>query len=340
MASSTARLSLRSRSRRRALRLAAVAAVLALGAPLARAQPDGANGAWPTRPVRIVVGFPGGSTPDMAARTIAAPLAAALGQPVVIENRPGASGNVAADIVAKATDGHTLGVVINGNLTTSKLLNPALPFDPATAFAPISLLTTAPLLLVGSASQPEGAAFIEAARKAGDQWNYGSPGNGSVGHLGMELLKAREPGVAAVHVPYQGNPQVAAALLSGEIHMALVPPGIAMPHVKAGKLHAIGVTSGRSVLVPEVPPLADAGLRDFTLEVWTALVAPARMPKATQERLAAEVARIVREPDTRQKLFQQGWQAVGSAPQALATRVREETAAMKKVIESGGIKLE
>jgi tripartite-type tricarboxylate transporter receptor subunit TctC len=328
--------------RRGTLALAASALLLGVAPSAALAQATGAPApaAWPTRPIHILVGFPGGSTPDMAARTIAPPLSAALGRPVIVENRPGASGNVAADLVAKATDDHTLGVVINGNLTTSKLLNDRLPFDPATDFAYISLLTTAPLVLVASASQPGGEGFLAAARQAGDRWNYGSPGNGSVGHLGMELLKARAPGVAAVHVPYPGNPQVAGALLSGEIHMALVPPGIAMPHVKAGRLQAVGVTSGRSVLVPEVPPLAELGVRDFVLEVWTALVAPARLPKAAQERLASEIARIVREPDTRQKLFQQGWQAVGSAPQALATRVREETLAMKKIIAARNIRQE
>ncbi|MBT9476692.1 MAG: tripartite tricarboxylate transporter substrate binding protein, partial [Polaromonas sp.] len=144
-----------------------------------------AAAAWPSKTVRLLVGFPGGSTPDMAARTLAEPLSRALGQPVIVENRPGASGNIAADQIAKASDDHTLGVVINGNLTSAKQLYPSLPYDPATDFAPISLLTTAPLLLVAPADQPAGAAFFAAARQGGDQWNYGSVGKGSVGHLGM-----------------------------------------------------------------------------------------------------------------------------------------------------------
>ena len=295
---------------------------------------------WPTRAVRILVGFPGGSTPDMAARTLAEPLAKALGQPVIIENRPGASGNIAADLVAKATDDHTLGVVINGNLTSAKLLFPQLPYDPAKDFAPISLLATAPLLLVAPASQPGGADFFAAARRGGSQWNYGSVGNGSVAHLGMELLKSRAPGVAPLHVPYPGNPQVITAMLGGQIQMALMPPGVAMPHVRAGKLRAIGLAGGRSALVPEVPPLAEAGLRNVNLEVWTALVGPASLSPVAQARLSQEVPRIVRDAQTRQKLFDQGWQAVGSSPEGLKRRIQDEAAMLGSIIQTRGIKIE
>ncbi|MDP3753154.1 MAG: tripartite tricarboxylate transporter substrate-binding protein [Polaromonas sp.] len=296
--------------------------------------------AWPTRPVRILVGFPGGSTPDMAARTLAEPLVRALGQPVIVENKPGASGNIAADQVAKATDDHTLGVVINGNLTSAKLLYPKLPYDPAKDFAPISLLTTAPLVLVAPASQPGGAEFFKAARQGGAQWNYGSVGNGSVAHLGMELLKSRAPGVAPVHVPFPGNPQVVTAMLGGQIQMALIPPGVAMPHVRSGKLRAIGLAGGRSSLVPEVPPLAEAGLQNVNLEVWTALIGPASLSKAAQARLALEVPRIIRDADTRQKLFNQGWQAVGTSPDGLKSRVKDEAAILGNIIQTRGIRIE
>jgi len=296
--------------------------------------------AWPTRPVRILVGFPGGSTPDMAARTLAEPLSRALGQPVVIENKPGASGNIAADQVAKATDDHTLGVVINGNLTSAKLLYPKLPYDPAKDFAPISLLATAPLVLVAPANEPGGADFFAAARQGGARWNYGSVGNGSVAHLGMELLKSRVPGLTPVHVPFAGNPQVVTAMLGGQIQMALIPPGVAMPQVRAGKLKAIGLAGGRSSLVPEVPPLADAGVKNVNLEVWTALIGPAGLSKAAQARLAQEVPRIIREADTRQKLFNQGWQALGTSPDGLRSRVKDEAAILGAIIQSRGIKLE
>lgn len=296
--------------------------------------------AWPTRPVRILVGFPGGSTPDMAARTLAEPLSRALGQPVIIENKPGASGNIAADQVAKATDDHTLGVVINGNLTSAKLLYPKLPYDPAKDFTPISLLATAPLVLVAPVGEPGGADFFAAARQGGTQWNYGSVGNGSVAHLGMELLKSRVPGLTPVHVPFAGNPQVVTAMLGGQIQMALIPPGVAMPHVRTGKLKAIGLAGGRSSLVPEVPPLADAGVANVNLEVWTALIGPANLSKAAQARLAQEVPRIIRDADTRQKLFNQGWQAVGTSPDGLKSRVKDEAAILGGIIQSRGIKLE
>jgi len=295
---------------------------------------------WPTKPVRILVGFPGGSTPDMAARTLAEPLSKILGQPVIIENKPGASGNIAADQIAKATDDHTLGVVINGNLTSAKMLNPKLPYDPAKDFTFISLLTTAPLVLVAPINLPSGSAFFDAARNGGDKWNFGSVGNGSVGHLGMELLKSKAGGLTAVHIPYQGNPQVVTALLGGQIQMALVPPGIALPQIRAGKLKAIGLTSGRSALATEIAPLADAEIRNFNLEVWTALVGPANLSKAAQTRLNAEVSKIIRDADTRQKLFNQGWQAVGTSPEGLVMRVKSETAIMGGIIAMRNIKIE
>ena len=295
---------------------------------------------WPTKPVRILVGFPGGSTPDMAARTLAEPLSRALGQPVIIENKPGASGNISADLVAKATDDHTLGVVINGNLTSAKMLFPKLPYDPAKDFTPISLLTTAPLVLVAPNSMPSGIAFFDAARASGDKWNYGSVGNGSVGHLGMELLKSKAGGLQVVHVPYQGNPQVITALLGGQLQMALVPPGIALPQIKAGKLKAIGLTSGRSALATEIAPLSDADIRGFSLEVWTALVGPANLSESAKARLNAEVSKIIRDADTRQKLFNQGWQAVGTSPDGLSSRIKSETAIMGGIIAMRNIRIE
>lgn len=294
--------------------------------------------AWPTRPVHLLVGFPAGSTPDSAARALADALAGVLGQPVVVENRPGASGNLAANLVAKASDDHTLGVVINGNLTTAKVLNPALPFDPARDFSLLSLLTTAPLALVTPAANPEGEAFFKTAVAQGDRWNYGSVGNGSVAHLGMELLKSRTPGLKPVHIPYQGNPAVITALLGGQIQMALVPPGLAMAHVRSGRLRIVGLTGGRSTLMPEAVSLAEVGVRDFNLEVWTALVGPATLSKAAQARLALEVPRLLKTQEVRQRLFSQGWNTVGSAPAGLRTRVEQEAAVLLGIIKTAQIK--
>ena len=300
----------------------------------------GQSSAWPSKPVRLLVGFPAGSTPDSSARALADGLTSLLGQPVVVENRPGASGNLAADLVAKAQDDHTLGVLINGNLTSARMLNPQLPFDPARDFSFLSLLTTAPLALVARADLPEGAAFFEAAVQQGDRWNYGSVGAGSVAHLGMEQLKRQVPGLKAVHVPYQGNPAVITALLGGQIHMALVPPGLVMPHVKTGRLRVIGLTGGRSTLVPELGALSEVGVKNFNLEVWTALVGPAQLSMAAQARLALDVPAVVRSAATRQRLFTQGWNAVGSSPEGLRLRVADESAILGRIIQSANIKTE
>ena len=296
--------------------------------------------AWPSKPLRIVVGFPGGSTPDMAARVLADVLAKAYGQTVVVDNRPGASGNIAADQVAKASDDHTLGVVINGNLTSARLLNPKLPFDPARDFSLLSLLASAPLVLLGAANEPAGSAFFTAARQAGARWNYGSVGIGSVGHLGMELIKSRVPGFDAVHVPYNGNPAVLTALIGGQIQAALVPPGIALPQVRAGKVRAIGLTGGRSTLAPEIAPLADLGVKADELEVWVALVGPAGLSASAQQRLARDVPTLLREPEARQRLFAAGWQVQAASPEALRLRVKAESRILGDIISQRGIKAE
>ncbi len=299
-----------------------------------------AQPAWPSKPLRLLVGFPAGSTPDLMARALADGLARVLGQPVVVDNKPGASGNIAADQLARATDEHTLGVLINGNLTVAKLLNPATPFDPARDFAPISLLGTAPLVLTaaGSASGTTPAELLQWARSLGDTGNYGTPGNGTVSHLGMELLKSKT-GMAAVHVPFSGNPQVANALLAGQIQLSLLPPGIAMPQVKAGKLKAIGITSpARSSLVPDVPTLREAGVNGTDLEIWTALVGPALLPKPAIARLAAAIAEVMQQPETQARLLAAGWQAVGSSPEVLAQRMKADTAMLSEIITTRGIK--
>lgn len=320
-------------TRRHALATAA-ALVAATVLPAAQAQAT-----WPNRPLKIVVGFPGGSSPDLTARLLAEPLSQALGQPVVIENRPGAGGNIAAAQVARADDDHTIGLMINGNMTIAKILNPDTTYDPIKDLTPVSLIAVAPLVLSVPATVAEsGAAYIAAARAAGDKWNYGTPGVGTVAHLGMELLKSRA-GIAPVHVPYPGNPQVIAAMLGGQVQMSLLPPGLAMPQVRGGKLKAIGVTSaGRSSLVPEVPSLSESGVRDFQLEIWNAVAAPNSMPKAHVNKLASLLTEIVRRDDIRQKIFGQGWQVAGTGPEGLARRIKSDTAAMSEVIQRNNIR--
>lgn len=289
---------------------------------------------WPSKPVRLLVGFPAGSSPDLTARALAEPLARALGQAVVVENRVGAGGNIAADAVAKATDDHTLGLMINGNMTIARILNPRVPFDPLKDLAPVSLIGTAPLVLAASAQSPGDsvAQWLAEARKSGQQLSYGSPGVGTVAHLGMELLKSRT-GIAPVHVPYPGNPQIINAMLGGQVQLALLPPGLAMPQVRAGKLRALGTTStGRSTLVPEVASLKEAGIENYQLEIWNAVAAPASMPTAHIMKLSSLVSEIVRSPEMRQRLFQQGWQVVGSSPEGLKNRIEADTRALGDII--------
>lgn len=298
-----------------------------------------AQTAWPSHPVKLVVGFPAGSSPDLMARTIAEPLSQALGQPVVVENKVGAGGNIGADAVAKATDDHTLGLMINGNLTIAKILNPATTYDPLKELQPVSLLAVSPLVLaVPAGTAASGKAFFDEARASGDKWNYGTPGVGTVAHLGMELLKGKA-GMAPMHVPYPGNPQVITALIGGQIQMALLPPGLAMTQVKAGKLKAIGVTSaGRSSVAPELPSLGEAGVQGLQLEIWNAVAAPVGLPKAHVQKLATLLAEIVRRPEIRQKILNQGWQVAGTSPEGLAKRIAADTAAMADVISKNGIR--
>lgn len=321
----------------------AFAAASLAGGALAQKKTQSQQAAWPTRPLRIVVGFPGGSTPDLVARTIAEPLSKALGQPVIVDNKPGAGGNIGADIVAKATDNHTIGVMINGNMTIARLLNSATPFDPLKDLTPISLIGTAPLLLAAPANAPGANAqeFFLAARNAGNKWSYGTPGVGTVAHIGMELLKTKT-NIDPVHVPYPGNPQVINAMISGQIQLALLPPGLAAAQVRAGKLKAIGVTStGRSSLVPEYPSLDEGGVtRGFQLEIWNAAAAPNSMPKPIVARLSALIGEIARRPDIRDKLFQQGWQVAGTSAEGLANRIKADTALLGGVIQMRNIKAE
>ncbi len=321
------------------LRRALLAFGLTTLALAAAAQP--ASG-WPAKPVKIIVGFPAGTSPDLVARTLAEPLGKALGQPVIVENKPGAGGNIAADAVAKATDGHTLGVMINGNLTIARLLNPKTPYDPLRDLTPISLIGTAPLVLAAPADAPgkTAAEFLAAAHASGDKWSYGSPGVGTVGHIGMELLKARV-GMAPVHVPYPGYPQVVTAMVGGQIQLSMLPPGLAQTQARAGKIRVLGVTSaGRSTLAPELPSLAEAGVKDFQLEIWNAVAGPVSLPRPVVQRLSTLLSEIAREPEVRQKLFQQGWQVVGGSSEALALRIKADTATLGRIITERSIKAE
>jgi tripartite-type tricarboxylate transporter receptor subunit TctC len=327
---------------RRTVVVAAVVVVVSSNLCAAQPTPSTAAAPWPSRTLRIIVGFPAGSSPDLTARTLAEPLSRALGQSVIVENKVGAGGNIAAEYVAHATDDHTIGLMINGNMTIAKLLNPKLGYDPLKDLTPISLIGVSPLVLTAPIGAPGASAkeFFALARSAGDKWSYGSPGVGTVGHIGMEWLKGKTS-INPVHVPYPGYPQVANAMLGGQLQLSMLPPALAMAQIKAGKLRAIGVTSsGRSTLVPELPSMSEAGVPGFNLEIWNAMAAPNSMPKPVVAKLSELFSSIARSPEMRQKLFQQGWQVAGTSSEGLANRIKADTVILGGVISMRAIKAE
>ncbi len=295
---------------------------------------------WPRRTVKILVGFPPGSTPDMIARTIAEPLSKSFNQPVIVENHVGVSGNLAAQLLARAQDDHTLGLLINGNLTTAKLLYPSLEFDPLKDFTPVSLIANSPLLLVAPNNLPSAKAFFKEAQIQGGKWNFGSVGTGSMAHLTMEALKAATPGLEAVHIPYPGNPGVMNALMAGEIQMALVPVGIAMPLIQSEKIQAIGLVGGRSILAPNVPTLSELGIKGIAahLQVWDALVGPKSLSREAQERLSKELKKIAQNSDLRAQLFNQGWILRSTSDEALKNVINSEYLLMQGIINKNNIR--
>jgi tripartite-type tricarboxylate transporter receptor subunit TctC len=322
--------------RRDLLLTAAAAGAALLGAP-ARAQ------AWPARPVKLVVPFPPGSSPDIIARLVAEPLAQRLGQPVVVDNKPGAGGNVGTSMVAKADpDGYTLLFTIQGPLVTAPLLSKNLGYDPARDLAPVTLVATSPNVLVvdpklGAANLAD---FIRIAKQRKGQLNYGSVGNGSASHLAMELFKSRA-GIDLVHVPYQGFPQIVNAILGGQVQAGFMVPGIAIGNVRAGKLTALGVTTlGRAGSLPELPTFVEQGWSDFEAISWQAVLAPANTPRPIVDRLASELIRIIKSDDVRAKMLGQYFSAAGTAPQALATLMKSERVRWAKVIKDAGVQPE
>jgi len=313
--------------------LSIVLAVAALGvAPAADAQ-------YPNRPVRLVVSFPAGTTPDIVARVVAPKLQQALGQPVIVDNRAGAGGNLAADQVAKsAPDGYTLLVTTNAAAATNKVLFTNLPYDPETDLATISLLATAPQVLVVHPSVPANTfkEFIDHAKRNPGKLSYGSTGSGSAAHLTMELLKS-DTGVDTVHVPYKGFPQAVGDMLGGNLQtMIAIIPGM-LPHITAGKMRPLAVTSlQRSSRLPDVPSVAEIGLPQLESLAWIGLLAPAKVPQDILDRLATEVQRILREPDSREALAKQGFDVVGNTPAEFRRFQASEIAKWGRVIRAVG----
>ena len=314
--------------------LAATAATIAL--------PASAQ-AWPARPIKLVVPFPAGSSPDIIARLIAEPLGTSLGQAIVVDNRPGAGGNVGTAAVAHAEpDGYTLLFTIQGPLVTAPLLARNLGYDPSRDLAPVTLVATSPNVLVvePKLGASKLADFVRFAAERPGRLNYGSIGVGSASHLAMELFKARAK-LDLVHVPYQGFPQVVNAILAGEVQAAFMVPGIAMGQVRAGKLKALGVTTlGRVASLPELPTFAEQGYAGFEAISWQAVLAPAGTPTPIIERLSRELIRIIKSDESRTRMLGQYFSAAGTTPGALAALMRSERESWARVIKLAGVQPE
>jgi len=316
--------------------------LLAAVATLAPVLPARAE-AWPARPVRLIVPFPPGSSPDLIARVVAEPLAQALGQAVVVDNKPGAGGNLGTGLAARAEpDGYTFLFTIQGPLVTAPLLSKNLGYDPLKDLLPVTLVATSPNVLVvdPKLGVETLADFVRVAKAKRGQLNYGSVGNGSAAHLAMESFKARA-GLDLVHVPYPGFPQVVNAILSGQVQAGFMVPGIAIGQVRAGKLKALGVTTlGRFGGLPEMPTFVEQGYAGFEAISWQAVLAPARTPKPVVDRVSAELLRIIKTDEVRGKILAQYFSAAGTAPEALAGLMKTERERWGKVIAAAGVQPE
>lgn len=329
-------------TRRQFLARAGMAAALSALALQPLSAPAQSGAAWPARPLRIIAGYPSGSSPDVLARMIAEPLGRALGQPVVVENKPGAGGNIGAELIARADDGHTIGIIGNGPLTSAKFLYSKLAYDPLKDFAPIAMVGSAPLVWVAPKAAVTGsvADYVKSVQASGDKINYGSIGAGSGGHLAMELIKERL-GLQAVHVPFAGGPAILNAILGGSVQITLLPGSTVAPLVQSGKLAAIAVsTAARSPLSPDLPSMSEIGAKGIDIEVWNAIMAPVKMPEPHQARLNAEIAKILQTPEVRAKLLQLGWRVEDTSVKSLAERIRSDTATYGALITAKGYKLD
>jgi tripartite-type tricarboxylate transporter receptor subunit TctC len=298
---------------------------------------------YPSRPIRLIVPFPGGSTPDVVGRALGQKLAEAWGQPVVAENKTGAGGNIGTAEAAKAApDGYTLVIGINGPIAVNKALYASLPYDPQKDLKPISLLAIGAQMLAVHPSVPAAdlKQFADYARANPGKLSYGSVGAGSGSHLTMELLKSQAK-LDIVHIPYRGFPPVVQDLVSGQIHATFAIIPAVLPQVKAGRLKGLAVTSEqRSPLAPEVPTVAEQGFPRFDATVWIGLLAPAGLPDAVFKKLAAETQRAMAAPDLRSRLSSLGFEVVGGSPEHFERFIRAETEKWTAVVKQVGAKVE
>ncbi len=326
---------------RKALRVlwgVAIVAVLGVaGGALAQAP------AYPSKPIRLVVPFPPGGATDILAREVAQKLTEAWGQSVVVDNRPGAGGNIGAELVARAApDGYTLLMGTVGTHAINASLYAKLPYDHVKDFAPVILVAGVPNVLVVNPALPVNtvAELIAYAKANPGKLNFASSGNGTSIHLSGELFKVMA-GVQMTHVPYKGSAPAVADLISGQVQLMFdnLPPSL--PQIKAGKLRALAVTSAtRAPALPDVPTIAEAGLPGFEASSWFGVLAPAGTPPAIVARLNAEIAKWLASPEAREKLSKQGANAAGGSPEDFAKHIAAETTKWAKVVKDSGAKVD
>ncbi|HLX79027.1 MAG TPA: tripartite tricarboxylate transporter substrate binding protein [Burkholderiales bacterium] len=315
----------------------ALACALLLCAPLnAAAQP------YAAKPIRLVVTYPPGGGADTMARLLSPKLGEALGQPIVVENRAGASGTIAADLVAKSSpDGYTL-MLDAANYAVNPSLYPKLPYDPAKAFAPVTLLALFPNVVVVTPAFPVSSIrqLIEKIRSEPGKIAFASSGNGSAQHLAAELFRQRA-GLDMVHVPYKGGGPALIDVMAGQVPLYFGNMASALPHVKNGKLKALAITGAkRSPAAPDLPTVAESGMPGYQVYEWNAIFAPAGTPEAILRRLHAEIAKALAAPDLKERIAALGGEIVASSPGDTAAWLREQTASWAKVVREGNIKVE
>ena len=324
--------------------LAVAAAVIntAAAAP-AQSQATGAEHGYPTKPIRLVHPFPPGGGTDAMARILQPKLSEALGQPLVMDHRPGAAGSIAAEIVAKSTpDGYTLLMGFSTVMTTNKSLYSKLAFDPLKDFAPITHLATAQYLLIVHPSVPANSVgeLVTLAKARPRSLNYASAGIGSPLHLAAELFKSRA-GIDMVHVAYKGGGPAAIAVLAGETQVVFASVAASLQHVKTGRLRALAVTGlKRSLLAPELPTLHESGFAGFNVTAWHSFVAAAGTPRNIIVRLHDEIIKVLRLPEIVQLINNIGYEPTGTKPEQLAEIMRTESAVWAKVIKDANIRAE
>ena len=298
----------------------------------------------PTRPIRIVVPFAPGGQPDIVARALAEPLSKALGQPVIVENRPGAGGNIAAEAVAKAApDGHTLLMGTNGPLAVSPALYKDLPYDPLKDLSPVTLVGTSPnLIAVNPATGITTLkGLVDKAKAEPGKLNFSSVGKGSISQLSMELLNS-VAGISTVHIPYNGGAPAVTALIAGDVQILSLNPTALIAQVAAGKARVVAQTSAkRSPLIPDVPTVAESGYPGFEADVWMAVMVPARTSPEVIARLNADLVRIIRSTDLKSELWDRQWiDPVGSTPQQVTSVIEREARKWKAATRAAGIAAE